>query len=278
MFPLLWPLRDRPLRRPQWAEVNHRRRPRASSAFAGDDAGHDSYARPECSPPHSRATALPRGPLADDRGARTPAAIVRVGAFRPHQRLGDEDFRGGVASNRRNAIRAYGTPDGKSPQGCPNKWKRSGVRMRRPPTSAAARRARRARRSSRLVITAPRLDDRARPEVGDSLDRVRELYPELQRVHGALRQRSASTVTWALVLEPSQVGGPAEPDRPPRRAEIRWTARSARSRSPPTARARPCEVSRDVRHARHFTLEEARARAAVGRGARSPPCATRASA
>src|SRR5918998_5691489 len=55
--------------------------------------------------------------------------IVRVGAFRPRQYLGDEDFPGGVTPNRRNAIRAYGRPDGKSPEGCPNKWKTLGVRM-----------------------------------------------------------------------------------------------------------------------------------------------------
>jgi hypothetical protein len=55
--------------------------------------------------------------------------IVRVGAFRPRRYLGDSDFPGGVIPNRRNAIRAFGRPDGKNPQGCPNKWKRLGLRM-----------------------------------------------------------------------------------------------------------------------------------------------------
>ena len=34
-----------------------------------------------------------------------------------------------MTPNRRNAIKAYGKPDGKSPQGCPNKWKTLGVRI-----------------------------------------------------------------------------------------------------------------------------------------------------
>ena len=51
--------------------------------------------------------------------------IVAVGKFHPKQRLGENSFPGGVTPNRRNAIRAYGKPDGKSPQGCPNKWRSS---------------------------------------------------------------------------------------------------------------------------------------------------------
>ena len=44
--------------------------------------------------------------------------------------------------------------------------------------------------------------------VGDSLDRVRELYPELQRFTDLYGDAAPYRYEWALVLEPSQVGGP----------------------------------------------------------------------
>ena len=57
--------------------------------------------------------------------------IVRVGAFRPRQYLGD-DAASPAASTPEPPQRdpaPSGRPDGKNPQGCPNKWKRLGVRM-----------------------------------------------------------------------------------------------------------------------------------------------------
>ena len=44
-------------------------------------------------------------------------------------------------------------------------------------------------------------------KVGDSLDRVREFYPELERF-SELYGRDLLALPWALVLEESQVGGP----------------------------------------------------------------------
>ena len=134
--------------------------------------------------------------------------IVRVGAFRPKQLLGDEHFSGGVTSNRRNAIRAFGTPDGKSPQGCPNKWKKLGVRMVTadfgggPPCATTTP-------VQQLVITGRAWRTERGLKVGDSLDRVRDLYPELQRFSDLYNSSGGPyKYTWALVLEPSHVAGP----------------------------------------------------------------------
>ena len=44
-------------------------------------------------------------------------------------------------------------------------------------------------------------------KIGDSLDRVRELYPELQRFSDLYGQ-GVGRYEWALVLEVSPVGGP----------------------------------------------------------------------
>jgi hypothetical protein len=133
--------------------------------------------------------------------------IVRVGDFRPKQRLGETSFPGGVAPIRRNAIKAYGKPDGKSPQGCPNKWKKLGVRMVTadfgggPPCAATTP-------IQQLVITGSRWSTERGLRIGDSLDRVRELYPELKRFSDLYGESSAYRYDWALVLEPSQVAGP----------------------------------------------------------------------
>jgi hypothetical protein len=134
--------------------------------------------------------------------------IVRVGDFRPRQYLGDLDFRRGVVPNRRNAIRAFGRPDGKSPQGCPNKWKQLGVRIvvadfGGGPVCAGSTRI------QTLVITGKRWRTERGLKIGDSLDRVRQLYPELERfseLYDIDTERYRRT--WALVLEPSRVGGP----------------------------------------------------------------------
>jgi hypothetical protein len=134
--------------------------------------------------------------------------IVRVGAFRPRQYLGDEDFPGGVTPNRRNAIRAFGRPDGKNPQGCPNKWKRLGVRMvvadfGGGPACASSTRI------QTLVITGRAWRTERGLRIGDSLDRVRELYPELRRFSEVYDiDAPVYRYTWGLVFEPSQVGGP----------------------------------------------------------------------
>ncbi len=135
--------------------------------------------------------------------------IVRVGAFRPRQYLGDNDFPRGVVPNRRNAIRAFGRPDGKSPQGCPNKWKKLGVRMvvadfGGGPACAGTTPV------QTLVITGRTWRTERGLRIGDSLDRVRELYPELQRFTELydLEDAPAYRYTWGLVFEPSQVGGP----------------------------------------------------------------------
>jgi hypothetical protein len=133
--------------------------------------------------------------------------IVRVGDFRPKQRLGETTFPGGVAPIRRNAIKAYGKPDGKNPQGCPNKWKKLGVRMVTadfgggPPCAATTP-------IQQLVITGSRWTTERGLKIGDSLDRVRELYPELKRFSDLYGESSAYRYDWALVLEPSQVAGP----------------------------------------------------------------------
>jgi hypothetical protein len=133
--------------------------------------------------------------------------IVRVGDFRPKQRLGETSFPGGVAPIRGNAIKAYGKPDGKSPQGCPNKWKKLGVRMVTadfgggPPCAATTP-------IQQLVITGSRWSTERGLRIGDSLDRVRELYPELKRFSDLYGESSAYRYDWALVLEPSQVAGP----------------------------------------------------------------------
>jgi hypothetical protein len=133
--------------------------------------------------------------------------IVRVGDFRPRQRLGETQFAGGVAPIRRNAIKAYGRPDPKRPPGCPNKWKKLGVRlvtadfgggpMCAPTTPIQL-----------IVITGREWTTERGLRIGDSLDRVRELYPELQRFNDLYGRVPSFRYTWALVLEPSPVGGP----------------------------------------------------------------------
>src|SRR4051794_22730665 len=133
--------------------------------------------------------------------------IVAVGNFHPKQRLGETAFEGGVTPNRRNAIKAYGRPDGKSPAGCPNKWKRLGVRIVTadfgggPPCAATTP-------VQQIVITGAQWTTERGLKVGDSLDRVRELYPELKRFNDLYGKDKLWRYQWALVLEESEVGGP----------------------------------------------------------------------
>jgi hypothetical protein len=138
---------------------------------------------------------------------RDSGRIVRVGAFKPKQRLGEHRFPGGVAPTRRNAIRAYGKPDGKSPSGCPNKWRKLGVRIVTAdfgggPACAASTPV------QTIVVTGRRWATERGLKVGDSLDRVRELYPELKRFSDLYGKAPVYRHTWALVLEESVVGGP----------------------------------------------------------------------
>ena len=133
--------------------------------------------------------------------------IVAVGAFHPKQLLGEHTFPGGVTANRRNAIKAYGKPDGKSPSGCPNKWKALGVRIVTAdfgggPACAGGTRV------QQLVITGRQWTTERGLKIGDSLDRVRELYPELKRFSALYGKNSLWRYSWALVLEESQVAGP----------------------------------------------------------------------
>jgi hypothetical protein len=133
--------------------------------------------------------------------------IVAVGRFHPGQLLGENDFPGGVTPNRRNAIKAYGKPDGKSPQGCPNKWKQLGVRIVTadfgggPPCASTTR-------VQQIVITGKQWTTERGLKIGDSLDRVRELYPELKRFNDLYGKNKYWRYSWALVLEESPVGGP----------------------------------------------------------------------
>ena len=138
---------------------------------------------------------------------RDSGRIVRVADFKPRQFLGETRFPGGVAPTRRNAIRAFGTPDRNDAQGCPNRWWRLGLSLVTAdfgggppcaPTTAI----------QHLVIRSHRWSTERGLRVGDSLDRVRELYPELRRFSDLYGRAPGWRYDWALVLEPSQVGGP----------------------------------------------------------------------
>jgi hypothetical protein len=147
----------------------------------------------------------PAGPLVIE--VRDSGRIVRVGDFRPRQFLGENTFPGGVAPTRRNAIRAFGRPDMRDRQGCPNRWRRLRLRLVTadfgggPPCAPGTP-------IQRLQISSRRWSTERGLRVGDSLDRVRELYPELRRFSDLYGPAPAWRHEWALVLEPSRVGGP----------------------------------------------------------------------
>jgi hypothetical protein len=134
--------------------------------------------------------------------------IVGVGGFHPRQNLGTTHFPGGVAPIRRNAIKAFGKPDQKDRNGCANKWSKLKLRLITEDFGGG----------KPCVGTTPiqflEVSSRFRwvtergLRVGDSLDRVRELYPELKRYSDLFGKSPAWRNNWALVLEPSAVGGP----------------------------------------------------------------------
>jgi hypothetical protein len=133
--------------------------------------------------------------------------IVRVGDFKPQQKLGNHDFPGGVAPVRRNAIRAFGQPDKRDAQGCANVWSKLGLRLITAdfgggPPCATSTPVQKIEITSRTWVTERGL------RVGDSLDRVRELYPELQRFNDLYGDAPVYRYEWGLVFEESDVGGP----------------------------------------------------------------------
>jgi hypothetical protein len=138
---------------------------------------------------------------------RDSGEIRRVGDLKPRQYLGSNDFSAGVVPNRRNAIRAYGRPDRRDAAGCGNVWRRLGLRLITAdfgggPACAGTTRI------QRITITSNRWVTERGLRVGDSLDRVRELYPELRRFTDLYGDAPAFRNTWALVLEETEVGGP----------------------------------------------------------------------
>jgi hypothetical protein len=138
---------------------------------------------------------------------RDTGEIRRVGDLKPRQYLGELGFDTGVVPNRRNAIRAYGRPDRRDENGCGNIWRRLGIQLitadfsgGRPCTDRT--------RIQRIEITSDKWVTERGLRVGDSLDRVRELYPELRRFTDLYGEAGPYRYVWALVLEPSDVGGP----------------------------------------------------------------------
>ena len=188
----------------------------------------------------------------------------------PEQRLGRDRLPGGVTPNRRNAIKAYGQPDGKNPQGCPNKWKTLGLRMVTAdfgggPACAAHDAGPAARDHRRAVATERGL------KVGDSLDRVRELYPELQQLPNDL-YGDEQALPLRLGARARGVAGrrPAERDRPPVGGDPRPQGRSFTCRR--TARATSV-CGREPRPSLHARRGQRR-RCPLGASTSSPRCAT----
>jgi hypothetical protein len=138
---------------------------------------------------------------------RDSGRIVRVGAFRPRQRLGTTHFPGGVAPTRRNAIRAYGKPDQRDANGCRNIWQRRGLRLITADFSGGPP-CRPSTPVQMIKLTSRRWRTERGLRVGDSLDRVRELYPEQRRFSDLYGPAKIYRYRWALVLERSVVGGP----------------------------------------------------------------------
>jgi hypothetical protein len=139
--------------------------------------------------------------------------IVRVGDFHPRQALGDLDFDGGVTPSRRNAIKVFGRPDGKDPRGCPNKWKSIGLRMLAANFGGGSQCAS-STRIQKLYAKGPNWQTERGLKIGDSLDRVRELYPELMSYREWLdTSRREYRNHWVLVFEPSEINGPPGVER-----------------------------------------------------------------
>ncbi|HEX6024280.1 MAG TPA: hypothetical protein VFZ00_19990 [Solirubrobacter sp.] len=139
---------------------------------------------------------------------RDTGEIRRVGDLRPKQYLGEGDFKNaGVVPNRRNAIRAFGRPDRKDANGCGNIWRRLGLRLITADFSGGPPCTPRTR-IQQIEITSKRWTTERGLRVGDSLDRVRELYPKVRRFTDLYGEAGPYRYRWALVLEPSRVGGP----------------------------------------------------------------------
>jgi hypothetical protein len=138
---------------------------------------------------------------------RDSGEIRRVGDLKPRQYLGELGFDTGVVPNRKNAIRAYGRPDRRDQNGCGNIWRRLGLRLITADFGGGPPCAKRTR-IQQIEITSKKWVTERGLRVGDSLDRVRELYPELQRFTDLYGEAGPYRYKWALVLEPSQVGGP----------------------------------------------------------------------
>jgi hypothetical protein len=154
--------------------------------------------------------AVPAGRLLD---VRDSGHIVRIGAFRPRQFLGDLRFRGGVAPTRGNAVRAYGRPDSRDETGCLNRWTRLGIRIRTEDFGGRAGHCTRGAGVQHVEVLSRRWATERGLRVGDSLDRVRKLYPELQRFTDAFGDSPALRDEWGLVFEPSSIGSGGKIDR-----------------------------------------------------------------
>ena len=231
------------------------------------------------SPSGHAALAAHRGlaPPDADAGDRRPRLRPdrRASGLPPaSRRSARRDFSGGVAPNRRNAIKVR-PPTASDPLGCPNKWKTLGVRI----VAADFGGGPPARRSTpiRCSRSPARSGSTERGlKIGDSLDRVRARIPSVEALpRGLVQQRAARGATtgrWSSSASRDQ--RPAE-RRPPRRLHPRAQGaladRVALRRGRLTSRRTP---------ARHFTLDEARAqldwvRRALARPARRPRAAHR---
>jgi hypothetical protein len=160
------------------------------------------------------AAALAAGPADTSHRITVPDSghIVRVGAFRPRQFLGDLRFRGGVKPVRANAIRAFGPPDRRDRSGCMNKWSRLKIRIVTADFGGGDACGPQGGIQHVEILSGQWSTERGL-RVGDSLDRARELYPELERYTDAYGDAPAWRDEWGLVFEPSSVGGSGKIDR-----------------------------------------------------------------
>jgi hypothetical protein len=153
-------------------------------------------------------------PVDDSRliDVRDSGHIVRVGAFRPRQFLGERRWPGGVAPTRANAIRAYGRPDRRDRSGCRNRWSRLRIRIVTEDFGGGDRCGPRAG-VQHVEIRSRRWATERGLRVGHSLRRVRRLYPELQRYTEVYGDAPALRHEWGLVFERSLVGASGVIDR-----------------------------------------------------------------
>jgi hypothetical protein len=143
---------------------------------------------------------------------RDSGEIVRVGAFRPKQYLGEREWPGGVAPTRANAIKAYGRPDRRDRAGCLNRWSRLRIRIVTADFGGGDACGPKAG-VQRVEIRSRRWATERGLRVGHSLGRVRALYPELARYSDVYGDAPDFRRLWGLVFEPSQVGGSGTIDR-----------------------------------------------------------------